>query len=152
MNETVDSGERVPSGASAVRGVPARGRGAVAASILGALLIGAYFAAAPGGVRTPLGGYLLNAAIIAVAFWFPAMRVASIGDVLRQWKGILAWAVAWTLVWDLATSGILVRREFFQEWWIVYPAGILALFGLLFLHGGILNRVARPGAGRPPSR
>lgn len=149
MNETVDSGGRVPSGASAVRGVPARGRAAVAASILGALLIGAYFAAAPGGVRTPLGEYLLNAAIISVAFWFPAMRVASARDVLRQWKGVLAWAVAWTLVWDLATSGILVRREFFQEWWIVYPAGILALLGLLLLHGAILHRVARSHGGRP---
>jgi hypothetical protein len=152
MNETFDSGGRVPSEASAVRGVPARGRGAVAASILGALLIGAYLAAAPGGVRTPLGEYLLNAAIIAVAFWFPAMRVASMSDVLRQWKRILAWAVAWTLVWDLATSGILVRREFFQEWWIVYPAGILALVGLLLLHGAILDRVARSGDRSPTNR
>jgi hypothetical protein len=136
----------------AVAGVPTRGRGAVAASILGALLIGAYFAAAPGGVRTPLGEYLLNAVILAVAFWFPAMRVSAVADVARQWKGLLVWAVTWTLVWDLATSGILIRRELFQEWWIVYPAGVVVLAALLLLHGGILSRVVRPGPGRSATR
>jgi hypothetical protein len=152
MTETAgqDGGSR--SGVRPVAGVPTRGRGAVAASILGVLLIGAYFAAAPGGVRTPLGEYLLNAAILAVAFWFPAMRVSAVADVGRQWKGLLVWALAWTVVWDLATSGILVRRELFQEWWIVYPAGVLTLAILLLLHGAALSRVVRPGPGRPADR
>lgn len=138
--------------AERVAGVPARGRGAVAASILGVLLIGAYFAASPGGLRTPLGEFLLQAAILGVAFWFPAMRVASVGDVVRQWKGILLWVFAWTVVWDVATSGIFFRRDLFQEWWIVYPAGLIALVALLVLHGAIMERVGRrtrPGAPRP---
>jgi hypothetical protein len=152
MTETAGPGDRGSSRVRAVAGVPTRGRGAVAASILGVLLIGAYFAAAPGGVRTPLGEYLLNAVILAVAFWFPAMRVSALADVARQWRGLLVWALAWTLVWDLATSGILVRRELFQEWWIVYPAGVLTLAVLLVLHGAVLSRVVRPGPGRPADR
>jgi hypothetical protein len=152
MTETAGPGDRGSTRVRAVAGVPTRGRGAVAASILGVLLIGAYFAAAPGGVRTPVGEYLLNAVILAVAFWFPAMRVSAVADVARQWKGFLVWALAWTLVWDLATSGILVRRELFQEWWIVYPAGVLTLALLLVLHGAVLSRVVRPGPGRPADR
>jgi hypothetical protein len=129
-----------------VAGVPARGRGAVAASILGVLLIGAFVAAAPGGLRTQTGAFLLNAAIVAVAFWFPAMRVGAMADVGRQWKGLLAWAVAWTAVWDLSTSGILLPeepRQLFEQWWIVYPAGVLFLIALLLLHGAVVHRAAR---------
>jgi len=143
--------------AERVAGVPVRGRGAVAASILGAFLIGAYFAASPGGLRAMPGAFLLSAAVLAVAFWLPAMRIGSLGDVARQWKGLAVWVLAWTLVWDLATSGILLRREFFQEWWIVYPAGVLTLAGLLVLHGAVMGWTTRrsqraisdqpPGAG-----
>lgn len=137
-----------------VAGVPARGRGAVAASILGAFLIGAYVAASPGGLRAFTGAFLLSAAVLALAFWFPAMRIASLAAVGRQWKGLVVWIVAWTLVWDLATSGILLRRAFFQEWWIVYPAGFLTLAGMLALHGAVMGwttrRGQRAGPGRPP--
>jgi hypothetical protein len=134
--------------ASSVAGVPSRGRAAVAASILGALLIGGYLAAAPGGVRTSTGAYLLNAAIMAVAFWFPALRLGSIGDAIRQWKGLVMWILAWTVVWDLATSGILVYRELFQEWWIVYPAGLVTFAALLLLHGAVMGWVTRRSARR----
>jgi hypothetical protein len=135
--------------AERVAGIPARGRAAVAASILGVLLIGAYFVAAPGGLQPAVGEYLVNAAILGVAFWFPAMRVASVGDVLRQWKGFLLWILVWTLVWDLATSGIFLRRELFSEWWVVYPAGLITLFALILLHGAVMGRVVRRAA-RPP--
>lgn len=139
-------------------GAPWRGRGAVAASILGVLLIGTYFAAAPGGLRTPWGPWLLNAAILAVAFLIPALRIGSVADVARRWKGLLLWALAWTVVWDAATSGILLQRgqEMFQQWWIVYPAGILTLLALLLLHGAVVGWVIRRGArraeGGPPAR
>jgi hypothetical protein len=126
-----------------VAGVPLRGRGAVAASILGILLIGGFFAAAPGGIRTPLGEYLLHAAILTVAFWLPAMRIGSVRDVLRQWKALVAWILAWTLAWDAATAGIFLRRELFQEWWIVYPSGLLTLAVLLLFHGAIMDWLAR---------
>jgi hypothetical protein len=129
-----------------VAGIPRRGRGAIAASILGVLLIGAYVAASPGGLRTHTGAFLLNAAIVAIAFWLPAHRVGAVADVARQWKGLLAWAVAWTAVWDLSTSGILLPdepRQLFDQWWIVYPAGVLALFALLSLQGAVVQRTAR---------
>jgi hypothetical protein len=138
--------------AERVAGVPARGRAAVAASILGVLLIAAYLVAAPGGIRPAAGEYLVNAAVLAVAFWFPAMRVASVGDVVRQWMGFALWILVWALAWDLATSGIFLRRELFSEWWVVYPAALVTLFGLLLLHGAVMGRVVRraPGAPGPP--
>lgn len=142
MDESGERGAEVGSPRS-VAGVPSRGRGAVGASILGALLIATYLAAAPGGLQTTTGEYLLNAAIVAMAFWFPAMRIGSLGDVIRQWKGLLVWVLAWVVVWDLATSGLIIERELFQDWWIVYPVGLLTLGGLLLLHGGVLTWVAR---------
>lgn len=141
-----ESRDRELDAVAPVAGVPARGRGAVAASILAVLLIGLYFAAAPGGLRTPTGTFLLNAAIVAIAFWFPAKRVGSVADVARQWKGLLAWALAWTAVWDVATSGILLPpepRALFENWWLVYPAGVLTLAVLLLLHGAVVDRIRR---------
>lgn len=149
-----DPGHVGPSTGAAERvaGVPAKGRAAVAASILGVLLIGAYLAAAPGGIRTPLGEFLLSAAILTAAFWFPAMRVASVGDVPRQWKGFLLWILVWTVAWDAATSGIFLRRELFDDWWAVYPAGPITLFGLLLLHGAVMDRVVRRARRGPGDR
>ena len=129
-----------------VRGRPGgRGRAAVAASILAALLIGAYVTSSVGAGAALPAGYLLNAAILAVAFWFPALRVGSVRDLVRQWKPLVIWLAAWTLVWDLATSGLFADREPFQEWWLVYPAGIGVLLAVLALHGAVAGRVARRG-------
>ncbi len=121
-----------------------RGRRAVAASILGVVLVGGYFAAPSGDAGALPGIYLLNAAILVVAFWFPAMRIESAGDVVRQWVPLLVWLLAWTLVWDLASSGIWGRRRVFQEWWLVYPSGVVVLGALLALHGAVVGRVEGP--------
>jgi hypothetical protein len=132
--------------AEPVAGVPMRGRGAVAASILGALLIGAFFAAAPGGLRTPTGTFLLNAVIVAVAFWIPAQRIGAVADVAEQWKGLLAWALAWTVVWDVANSGVILTdqpRALFQDGWLVYPVGVLTLGILLVLQGAVVGWTGR---------
>jgi hypothetical protein len=142
-----DSSERSGSApAEPVASIPPRGRGAVAASILAVLLVGAFFAAAPGGLRTPWGEFLLNAAILSVAFWFAALRVGGIRDLRDQWVRLAVWILAWTLAWDLATSGILMQRAFFQEWWIVYPAGLLFLSALLLIHAAILDWTGRRAA------
>jgi hypothetical protein len=146
----VDRVEPDVSRVKPVAGLPERGRGAVAASILGVLLIGSFVAAAPGGVRSPTGTFLLNAVIVGLAFWFPAQRVGSPADVGRQWKGLLAWALAWTAVWDAGTSGILLPpepRQLFDDWWLVYPAGVLTLAVLLLLHGAVMAWVRGRGRG-----
>jgi hypothetical protein len=145
MSDRDHAGRAEPADTGAVTGIPWRGRTAVAASILGVLLMGTYFAAAPGGLRTPWGHWLLNAAILAVAFLIPALQIGSVPDVAHRWKRLLLWALAWTVVWDAATSGILLERgqEMFQQWWIVYPAGIITLFALFFLHGAVMGWVAR---------
>lgn len=121
-------------------------RGAIAGSILAVLLLGGYFAASRGSVGAVPGGYLVSAAVLSVAFWFPAVRLGSARDVVRSWRPLLAWILAWTLVWDLLTSGLLRTRTLAQEWWIVYPSGVLALGALLALHGAV---VARVGARQP---
>jgi hypothetical protein len=138
--------EPVPGPAGPSTGAPVRRRVAVAIAVLAALLIGGFFAASPGGVRTPLGEYLVAAAILAVAFWFPAMRVGSVRDVARQWKGIALWLLAWTAVWDVTSSGVFLRRQLFQEWWIVYPSGLVGLAALLLLHGTVMARIEGRGA------
>ncbi len=129
------------SGSRAVRGVGARrGRGAVAASILAILIMGAYFAAAPGQIGTLPGSFLVSAVVLVAAFWFPAMRIGSLGDIREGWFPLVVWLLAWTLVWDLAQSGVVGDRALFDEWWIVYPAGVLVLGLLLALHGAVVAR------------
>lgn len=142
--ERADPGDPVPGpDRKAVRGVSdRRGRGAVAASILGVLILGGYFAAAPGELGALPGSFLISAVVLAVAFWFPAMRITSARDVLAGWLPLGIWLLAWTLVWDLATSGVVGDRALFQEWWIVYPAGVVVLGALLALHGAIMGRGA----------
>lgn len=144
MGGTMAEGERngVGSGSRAVRGAGAlRGRSGVAASILGVLLIGGYFVASRGdqGVLPP--GYLISAAVLLVAFWFPAIRIGSMRELVRSWAPVLVWLLAWTLVWDLAVAGIIGERELFEEWWIVYPSGVVVLGGLLALHAAVVGRV-----------
>lgn len=130
-----------------LRGVAGRrGRGAVAASILGVVLVGGYFAASPGELAVLPTGYLLSAAVLVVAFWFPARRIGSLRELAAGWLPLLAWLLAWTLVWDLATSGIIGQRELFEEWWIVYPSGVLFFAAMLALHAAVVQRVE---AGRP---
>ncbi len=120
-----------------------RGRRGVAASLLAVVLVSGYFAAAGGDQGALPGVYALNAAILVVAFWFPAMRVGSVADVVRQWLPLLVWILAWTLVWDLTTSGIWGHRHFLQEWWLVYPSGVAVLGLLLLLHATVVRRVER---------
>ena len=122
-------------------GPPSRGRGAVAASILAVLLIGGYFAASP-----PVGGgvpaeFVVNAAVMVLAFWFPAMRIGRPRDVMASWRSLLPWVLAWTLVWDLATSGVVGDRVLLQEWWLVYPSGVAIFFLLFLFHGLVVERV-----------
>jgi hypothetical protein len=113
----------------------------VAASILGALLVAGYMVASPAGSGGSLPEFALNAVVLAAAFWFPARRIGSLGELRSQWRAVLVWLVAWTLVWDLATAGVLAERALFSEWWIVYPAGVLGLGGLLVLHAAVVGRL-----------
>lgn len=119
-----------------------RGRGAIAASILGVLIIGGYFAASRGDVGSLPVGYLISALVLAVAFWFPAMRIGSLAELRGAWRPLVVWILAWTAVWDLATSGILGDREPLQEWWLVYPSGLLFFGAILALHAAVVQRVA----------
>lgn len=131
-----------PTGPS---GPPSRGRGAVAASILAVLLIGGYFAASPDLSSAMPAEFVVNAVVLVLVFWFPAMRLGSPGAVLRSWRALVPWLLAWTLVWDLATSGILGERELLEEWWLVYPSGVAALMALLLFHAWVVDRVNAAG-------
>lgn len=122
-------------------GSPTRGRGAVAASTLAALLIGGYFTASPGAVDGTPAEFVVNAVILVLVFWFPAMKLDSPRDVLAGWKSLLPWILAWTLVWDLASSGVVGERELLQEWWLVYPSGLVAVLALLLFHAWVVRRV-----------
>ena len=127
--------------------VTARGPKAVAASILAVLLAGGYFATSGGAAGAPSEAYLVHAVVLALAFWFPAVRTDSVPAVLAAWRPLLVWLGAWTLVWDLATAGLVGTRGVFQEWWLVYPAGVGTLFLLLLLHGAVTSRLGSRGPG-----
>lgn len=119
-----------------------RGRPAVAASILAVLLIGAYFAASWGRLGALPPEFLITAVVLAVAFWFPSQRIGSAREVGAKWRSLAVWLLAWTLVWDLATSGVTRSRALLEDWWVVYPAGLLLGAALLALHGAVVARRA----------
>lgn len=121
----------------------ARGRRAVAASILAVALIGAWFATSVG-VRTALRPvFLVHAAVLILAFWFPAQRIAAPRDVPRRWRSLLPWLLGWILAWDLATAGLVGERDLFEQWYTVYPSGVALFTALLLLHGAALRRWSR---------
>jgi hypothetical protein len=123
-----------------------RGRPAVAASLLAVLLIGGYVASSQGAAGAPTGAYIVSAVVLVVTFWFPAMRIGSPRELASEARPLALWIAAWTLVWDLTTSGLLGERALFQEWWLVYPSGLVFFFGLLALHAAIVRRFeARDG-------
>lgn len=119
-----------------------RGRPAVAASILAVLLIGAYFSASRGELGTLPPEFLISAAVLVLGFWFPAQRIGSAREVRANWLPLGVWLLAWTLVWDLATSGVTGSRTLFSAWWVVYPVGVLMGAALLALHGAVVGRRA----------
>lgn len=120
-------------------GGSARGPAAVGASILAVAVGGAYLAAAPGELGTFPPEFLITAVVLALAFWFPAMRIATPREVLNGGISLLLWLLAWTLVWDLAVSGVARTRRLFDDWWIVYPTGVLVTATLLVIHGAALG-------------
>lgn len=128
----------------------ARGRPAVAASILAVTLVGAYFAASGGDLGALPGTFLVNAAVLVLGFWFPAVRMSAPRDVPRAWRSLLPWLLGWILVWDLASAGLMGERDLFQEWWLVYPSGVAFFAALLLLHGYVVRRWSRPGSPREP--
>lgn len=119
-------------------------RRSVATAILGVLLIGGYFAASRGDLGALPTAFIVNAIVLGVGFWIPAMRIGRPGDVAALWKQLALWVPGWTLVWDLGTSGLVANRSLFEEWWIVYPAGIAFFTALLLLHGLVTARFAGP--------
>ncbi|HUG40374.1 MAG TPA: hypothetical protein VMM12_07810 [Longimicrobiales bacterium] len=121
----------------------ARGRRAVAASLLAVVLLGGYFGASAGDLGAFPAVYAVHAVVLALAFWFPAMKIGGPADLRRLWRSLLPWLLGWTLVWDLATAGLVGGRALFEEWWVVYPSGVLLLALLLLLHAAAVRRWAR---------
>ena len=92
----------------------------------------------------------MNAAVLVLGFWFPAVRMSAPRYVLRAWRSLLPWLLGWILVWDLASAGLMGERDLFQEWWLVYPSGVAFFAALLLLHGYVVQRWSRPGSPREP--
>ncbi len=134
--------ERGAGGGSGGGLTAARGRRGVAMSMLAIVLVGGYFAASRGQLGTLPPSFVISAVVLVLAFWFPAMRIGSARAVLESGLPLAAWLLAWTLVWDLATAGVVGDRALLEEWWIVYPSGVLVLGALLALHGAVVGRRA----------
>ena len=122
--------------------IAGRGRRAVATSILGVALLGGYLAASMGGLGSLTPAYLVHAVVLGLGFWFPAMKIRAPRDVPESWPRLLPWILGWTLAWDLATAALAGGREPFEDWWIVYPAGVLLFSTLLLIHGYAVSRRA----------
>lgn len=45
----------------------------------------------------------------------------------------LAGAIVGLLLWDIMSSFVIVKRELFYGWFIIYPVGLLALYLLQLL-------------------
>ncbi len=122
-----------------------RPRLSVAALLLSALLI------AGGLTPLPRRLFLLDAVLLVLAFGVPAWWIGAPGDVVWAWPRLLAWVVAVTAVWDLASAG-MADRVFLSEWWLVYPSSVIFFAALFLLQGWLARISARRGLSRTARR
>ncbi|MEJ2184424.1 MAG: hypothetical protein P8Z36_00630 [Gemmatimonadota bacterium] len=113
-----------------------RPRVLLAAGILAVLLV------AGGLTPLPRRVFLLDAVLMVVAFGVPAWWIGGPEDVLRAWPRLLAWVLALTAVWDLA-SATITDRAFLSEWWLVYPSGVIFFSALYLLQGWAVRIITR---------
>lgn len=118
-----------------------RARLAVASVVLAVLLI------AGGLTPLPRRMFALDAVLIILALGVPAWWIGEPMDVIRAWAPLLAWVIALTAMWDVA-SAALTDRAFFAEWWLVYPSSAV-FFAALYLFQGLAARIITR---REPSR
>lgn len=86
---------------------------------------------------------LLYALLLGLGFWLPAQRLNSPAGLRRRWRALLAWSLAATFLWDLATVQGLGRRALFSEWPLVYTSGAVVLLLLLLVHAATVQWLTR---------
>jgi hypothetical protein len=92
--------------------------------------------------------HIVDALSLFVAFWIPAGFVRSLSDIRVKLKIILPIILLGILVWDLLSSVVITKREFFREAHVVYPLGILTMMTLLVIHALTLEAFTRRPQGK----
>ena len=90
------------------------------------------------------GGPLIQAAyglVLALAILGVYLFVGQISDIWRNFLFLLTWFFAVMLVFDLLTSSIILKAQFFQGWYVIYSMGIAFCYVLAFLIATALQLV-----------
>ena len=85
----------------------------------------------------PPGVHAVDAIGLCAAFWIPAQFVTRPVDVRSQWRVVLGCIVGGTLIWDVLSAYVIVKRELFWAAFIVYPMALVVFTALLLFHGTI---------------
>ena len=111
------------------------------------LVVGTLFALVFGTYRLSAGGslaihtaYGATLAVTLLAIW---IFVDRFGDIRRHFSVLSGWFAAVMLLFDWSTSALVVKRELFDGWYAVYPAGLAFQFALAALVGGVMDTVRR---------
>ncbi len=87
----------------------------------------------------PLRVHLADALGVALAFWIPAMMVRSWNDLKERVLFFAAFVVGGTLIWDVVTAVVIVKRDFLMGGVIVYPLFLIGCFTLFAVQAGVLR-------------
>ena len=85
----------------------------------------------------PLRVHLANALGLLLAFWVPALLLRGWNDLKERAFFFAALVVAGTLVWDVVSASVIVKRDFLMGAAVVYPAALVACFALFALQVGL---------------
>ena len=87
----------------------------------------------------PARVHLADAVGVILAFWIPALMVRSWSDLKARALFFAAIVVVGTIVWDVVSAQVVVKREFMTGAGIVYPLSLVGCFALFAIQTGLLK-------------
>jgi hypothetical protein len=80
----------------------------------------------------PARVHVVNTIGVIVAFWLPALFAGRLATLRQRWPLVLGGILVGTLVWDILSASVIVKREFFMSGVVLYPGAVLVFGSLLF--------------------
>jgi hypothetical protein len=77
----------------------------------------------------------IYAATLVMGLLGIAFAIGRIADLKRRWYLLLLWFLASMAAFDAMTAQGIAKRDLFDGWTVLYPAGMVFLSGLAMLHG-----------------
>jgi hypothetical protein len=88
---------------------------------------------------------------VILAFWLPALFVNRPDMLRRRCVLAICCILGGTLVWDILSAQVIVKRDFFTGGVLLYPGAVVVSGTLLFLCAALTHAISKiePGDATP---